>query len=81
MKHLNHLPVWRDATRLLLEIEQAVREFPRYHKYSIGSTLRLRSRAGHAPTGAASYVGARPTRDQESRTGYAPTRYRALQQI
>ena len=40
MKHLNHLPVWRDATLLLVEVEQAVREFSRYHKYSIGAQLR-----------------------------------------
>ena len=40
MRHLNHLPIWRDANRLLLDIEQAVRGFPRYHKYTIGSELR-----------------------------------------
>ncbi len=40
MRHLNHLPIWRDATRLLLAIEQAVRVFPRYHKYTLGTELR-----------------------------------------
>lgn len=40
MAGLNHLPIWRDATRLLLAIEQAVRGFPRYHKYSLGTELR-----------------------------------------
>ena len=25
-------PIWRDMQTLLLEIEQAVRDFPRYHK-------------------------------------------------
>ncbi|MBP6809444.1 MAG: four helix bundle protein [Chromatiaceae bacterium] len=40
MRHLNHLPIWRDANRLLLAIEQAVRVFPRYHKYTLGSELR-----------------------------------------
>ncbi|WP_295401492.1 four helix bundle protein [uncultured Thiocystis sp.] len=40
MNHLNHLPIWRDANRLLLAIEQAVRQFPRYHKYTLGSDLR-----------------------------------------
>lgn len=40
MRHLNHLPIWRDANRLLLAIEQAVRAFPRYHKYTLGSDLR-----------------------------------------
>ena len=34
------LPLWRDAQRLLVEIEQAVRGFTRYNKYSIGSELR-----------------------------------------
>ena len=40
MRHLNHLPIWRDANRLLLAIEQAVRVFPRYHKYTLGTELR-----------------------------------------
>lgn len=34
------LPLWCDAQRLLLEVEQAVRGFSRYHKYSLGSELR-----------------------------------------
>lgn len=40
MRHANYLPIWRDASRLLLAIEQAVRVFPRYHKYTRGSELR-----------------------------------------
>ncbi|NCA71257.1 MAG: four helix bundle protein [Sphingobacteriia bacterium] len=40
MRHLNHLPIWRDANRLLLAIEQAVRQFPRDHKYTLGTDLR-----------------------------------------
>jgi hypothetical protein len=32
--------LWRDANRLLLLIEEAVRFFPRYHKYAIGADLR-----------------------------------------
>ena len=40
MKHLQKIPLWRDANRLLLEIEKAVRHFPRYHKYALGSDLR-----------------------------------------
>jgi len=40
MRHLNHLPIWRDANRLLLTIEQAVRGFPRYHKCTLGTELR-----------------------------------------
>lgn len=34
------IPIWRDANQLLLEIEQVVRHFPRYHKYTLGSELR-----------------------------------------
>ena len=34
------LPIWRDANRLLVEIERAVRRFPRYHKYALGTDLR-----------------------------------------
>ncbi len=40
MQHLKKLPLWRDANRLLLEIEIAVRAFPRYHKYAIGTDMR-----------------------------------------
>lgn len=51
-------PIWRDATRLAVEIEQAVRKFPRYHKYALGSDLRRQAmtvcrgvtRAFHADT-------------------------------
>ncbi len=40
MGHLNHLPIWRDATRLRLTIEEAVRLFPQYHQYTLGTELR-----------------------------------------
>lgn len=40
MEHKQRLPIWRDANRLLLEIEQAVRGFPRYHKYAVGTDMR-----------------------------------------
>jgi hypothetical protein len=33
-------PIVRLAERLLLTIEEVVRQFPRYHKYTIGSELR-----------------------------------------
>ena len=36
----NNTPLWRDAQRLLVLVEDAVRRFPRYHKYTIGSDLR-----------------------------------------
>jgi hypothetical protein len=37
------LPIWHDANCLLLEIEQAVKHFPRYHKYTLGSELRTQA--------------------------------------
>ncbi|MFS8086423.1 MAG: hypothetical protein ACMG6H_12395 [Acidobacteriota bacterium] len=36
------LPIWRDANALLPEVEQAVRRFSRYHKYSLGAELMAR---------------------------------------
>lgn len=33
-------PLWRDANRLLVATEEAVRQFPRYHKYAVGADLR-----------------------------------------
>ena len=33
-----NLPIWRDISRLLVLIEEAVRRFPRYHTYTRGST-------------------------------------------
>ncbi len=51
------LPIWRDSQRLLTFLEQVVSDFPRYHKYALGSDLRrqallivrLLSRALNAP--------------------------------
>ena len=37
------LPIWRDANRLLLEMDQAVQHFRRYHKYTLGSELRTQT--------------------------------------
>ena len=37
---MQQLPIWRDANLLLLEVEKAVRHFPRYYKYTLGSDLR-----------------------------------------
>lgn len=39
------LPHWPDASRFLVEVEQAVRQFPRYHKYTLGSELRRQAMA------------------------------------
>ena len=37
---MRQMPLWRDANQLLLLVEQAVRHFPRYHKYTLGTDLR-----------------------------------------
>ncbi len=39
MRDLNHLPIRRDANCLLFLIEQAVRQFPRYHRFTLGTDL------------------------------------------
>jgi len=33
---LKQIPLWQDANQLLLLIEDAVQQFPRYHKYTPG---------------------------------------------
>lgn len=40
MAHYRHLPVWKAALDLAVHLEHAVRRFPRYHKYTLGSELR-----------------------------------------
>jgi hypothetical protein len=40
-------PIVKLAERLLLEIEQAVRDFSHYHKYAIGKELRKQARRAH----------------------------------
>ena len=37
-------PIVKLAERLMLEVERAVRAFPRYHKYSLGQELRQQCR-------------------------------------
>lgn len=37
-------PIVKIAERLMLEVERAVRAFPRYHKYSLGQELRQQCR-------------------------------------
>ncbi|ALO33367.1 hypothetical protein CMT41_00560 [Colwellia sp. MT41] len=34
------LPIWQQANRLLFELEISVKQFSRYHKYSVGLELR-----------------------------------------
>ncbi len=36
-------PIQRDMEILLLHLEQAVRSFPRYHKYTLGSEIRVQA--------------------------------------
>ena len=59
---LNKAPMWRDARRLLVLTEEAVRRFPRYHEYTLGSDLRRQAMQvcpqgeahGRAPTASTS---------------------------
>lgn len=37
---LQQTPLWRDSSRLMVLIEDAVRQFPKYHKYALGADLR-----------------------------------------
>ena len=34
------MPIWRDANQLLVSVEEVVKGFARYHKYTIGTELR-----------------------------------------
>lgn len=36
-------PIYRDCRRLLLHTEQVVRQFSRYHKYTVGTDLRQKA--------------------------------------
>ncbi len=40
MAYYKDLRIWRDAMCLAVEMELAVRGFPRYHKYTLGTELR-----------------------------------------
>lgn len=44
MARAEHLPIYKKAYDLCLYFEQVVRNFSRYHKYSIGEELRTGSR-------------------------------------
>ena len=45
MAYYENLPIYKKAMELAVYIEQVVRNFSRYHKYTIGSDLRNLSRA------------------------------------
>jgi hypothetical protein len=44
MARYDHLPIYREAYDLALHIEKIVRNFSRYHKYTLGTELRNKSR-------------------------------------
>ena len=39
-----HLPIYKKAMDLAIYMEKIVRNFSRYHKYTLGSELRQKSR-------------------------------------
>ena len=45
MARYDHLPIWKDAVTLAGVLEEAVRRFPRYHKYALGADLRRQAYA------------------------------------
>ena len=46
-------PIIKAAERMAVEIENAVRRFPRYHRYQLGSDLRRKAQAIYLQAGAA----------------------------
>ncbi|OGG99120.1 MAG: hypothetical protein A2600_04925 [Candidatus Lambdaproteobacteria bacterium RIFOXYD1_FULL_56_27] len=44
MARYENLPIYKKALELAVVIEEAVRGFPRYHKYALGQDLRTQSR-------------------------------------
>lgn len=44
MARYEHLPIYRAAFDLAVHLEKIVRHFSRYHKYTLGTELRDRSR-------------------------------------
>jgi hypothetical protein len=40
MAHYEHLPIYKKAYDLTLYFENIVRNFSRYHKYTLGTELR-----------------------------------------
>ena len=40
MPQYEHLPIYREAMRLAVHLENVVRGFARYHKYTLGSEMR-----------------------------------------
>ncbi len=44
MARYEHLPIFKEAYDLTVHIEKIVRNFSRYHKYTLGTELRNKSR-------------------------------------
>jgi hypothetical protein len=44
MARYEHLPIYKKAMDLTIYLEKIVRNFSRYHKYTLGSELRQKSR-------------------------------------
>ena len=44
MARYEHLPIYKKAMDLTIYFEKVVRNFSRYHKYTLGSELREKSR-------------------------------------
>lgn len=44
MARYEHLPIYKKAMDLAIYVEKIVRNFSRYHKYTLGSELREKSR-------------------------------------
>lgn len=41
MARYEHLPIYRSAMKLAVHLENVVRGFPRYTKYTLGSEMRI----------------------------------------
>ena len=44
MGRYEHLPIYKKAMDVTIYFEKVVRNFSRYHKYTLGSELRVKSR-------------------------------------
>ncbi len=43
MSNYQNIPILRDARLMMVEVERTVKDFPRYHKYTMGSELRKKA--------------------------------------